>query len=346
MTRPWDRMRRVLGPVIAPIYGGVVRWRNRGFDAGRGVVRVGRPVISVGNLTTGGTGKTPMVRWVVETLRAQGAKPAIAMRGYGAGATGFSDEAEEYRAMLPGVPIVAQPDRTAGIARLLASADGAQVTHIVLDDGMQHRRVYRDVEIVLVDATRDPRRDQLLPWGDLREPLSGLARADAVVVTRVDQVSADAAKSLTTWARGMVPQGVLATARQEWTELALRSPGRGDELREVAWLRGRRVLAVCAIGNPGAFVAQVEAAAGDAGLVRSLQLVDHDPYAPETVERVLEMARACECVVTTEKDWTKLSRVEASRWPVPVARARAATRVIEGADALTSLVINAGRHGA
>src|SRR4051794_5329108 len=164
MTRGAEgRARRgpVAGPVgaaLAAVYSWEIGRRNRRYDAGRGVVRFDRPVISVGNLSVGGTGKTPMVAHIVGVLLQAGHTPAIAMRGYGSKASGGrSDEAEEYRRKFPGVPVLARPDRTLALIEQFArehdDAGGRQSDVVVLDDGFQHRKIARDLDIVLVDAS-------------------------------------------------------------------------------------------------------------------------------------------------------------------------------------------------
>jgi tetraacyldisaccharide 4'-kinase len=149
-----------IGRALSAIYAGIVSRRNRAFDAGRGVVTLDRPVISVGNLSVGGTGKTPLVAHVLEVLGGAGRNPCVAMRGYGSGRGRESDEAMLYRDQFLSVRIVAQPDRVEGLLALLASDDGGHVDSVVLDDGFQHRRLARQVDLVLVDATRDPFADR------------------------------------------------------------------------------------------------------------------------------------------------------------------------------------------
>src|ERR1043165_360740 len=154
-----------VGRLLARGYAWEIGRRNRRYDAGRGVVRFDRPVISVGNLSVGGTGKTPMVAHIVGLLLEAGRRPCIAMRGY-AGRGGMSDEAEEYRGRFPGIPIVARANRTLGLIELFSrehETGGQQTDCIVLDDGFQHRRIARDLDVVMVDASRDPFDDALLP---------------------------------------------------------------------------------------------------------------------------------------------------------------------------------------
>lgn len=323
-ARPPGPVPAPLGSLLAPVYEQIIASRNRRFDRGVDVRRFDRPVISIGNLSVGGTGKTPTVRKIVRWLIADGLLPAIAMRGYKAAPGKPGDEAVEYERTLDPwptgtrVPIVAQPNRVLGLERLLTTPTGRRVNRIVLDDGFQHRRIARDLDIVLIDATRDPWNDRLLPAGWLREPVSSLARAHAAVITHAEAVEPGAVERLMERIASVAPSAVVAAARHEWTELRVHQPS-GDRVEEPAWLRSRRPLAVCGIANPGPFIRTVEQCCGGT-LAGRVVLPDHDEYGPSTVERLLrEIARlSADVVVTTEKDWAKLSEVAPDRWPVPV----------------------------
>ncbi|MHC4129055.1 MAG: tetraacyldisaccharide 4'-kinase, partial [Planctomycetota bacterium] len=174
-----------LGALAVPaswLYGLAVAVRNRRFAHGDRVTAVGVPVVSVGNITAGGAGKTPTVTWMAAWLRAAGHNPAIAMRGYMARPDEPGDEQQEHVARLPDIHVVADPDRVGALRAFLPAHP--DVDCVLLDDGFQHRHLHRDLDLVLIDATRDTMTDRLLPRGYLREPLSNLRRADAVVVTR------------------------------------------------------------------------------------------------------------------------------------------------------------------
>jgi tetraacyldisaccharide 4'-kinase len=314
---PRPPLRGPLASLAAGVYGSVIGRRNRRFDSGKGVVTFDRPVISVGNLSVGGTGKTPMVAYLVRLLRAQGCFPCVAMRGYGrpAGEGLDSDEATIYRRQFPDLPIVAQPDRAAGLIGLFGSEEGARVDSIVLDDGFQHRRIARQVDIVLVDATRPPFKDRLLPAGWLREPLSSLKRAHAAVVTHAQAVTRTDAIEVETQLWPHLPKGVVAVCRHAWTGLRV-----GEEVVATEWLRGKCLYAACAIGNPGPFLAAARDAAG--GLVGATVLRDHAQFAPEEVRTLVDSLRQhqADVLLVTEKDWSKLAVVPPGTWPCPVAR--------------------------
>lgn len=213
----------LLGPPLAGVFAAAARYRARAYDQGRRpVARVDRPVISVGNLSAGGTGKTPAVQWVVRRLQEAGLRPAIALRGYrgqnpppsadprfvaavtlnpgecaGRRPAVLSDEAQEHRLRAPGVPVLVNPDRAAAIRACLAgsndsdAATAAAPDVFVLDDGFQHRRLHRDFDLVLIDVSRPAWRDRPLPWGYLREPPAALARAHAVALTRLNEPDPD-----------------------------------------------------------------------------------------------------------------------------------------------------------
>jgi tetraacyldisaccharide 4'-kinase len=337
-----------IGRVLEPVYAAAVARRNRRFDAGRSVVRLDRPVISVGNLSVGGTGKTPMVTLLVRELLEAGRRPCIAMRGYvprharGPANTTKSDEAELYRRLLPGVPIVAQPDRAAGLQRLFATDQGREVDCVVLDDGFQHRRLARDLDIVLLDASRDPFADRLLPAGWLREPVASLARAHAVVVTHAEMATPDRVEAILRRAAAITPRAVLAATRHKWTRLTITDPSGGEAEHAVDWLAGRRIAAVCAIGNPDAFLAGLRAAGAD--VAAAMVLPDHDRYDPETVRAILHSAAGAEAIVTTEKDWAKLGVLDPATWPCPVARPMLDLHFDRGRDDLLRAVLAADRR--
>ncbi len=290
-----------LGRVIAPLYRVVVRARNRSFDSGGRVTDVGVSVISVGNISVGGTGKTPMTRWIVRTLLEAGKKPAIAMRGYKARAGGQSDEEKEHAERLPETPIIAAPNRARAIAAFLDEHGRDSIDCVILDDGFQHRFVKRDFDLVLVDATRSPFEDKLLPAGWLREPVESLVRADAVVVTHAEAINAGELTALCAQIRAAHGREAIAITEHVWSAIAVE-----EEKMSRGWLTDKRVYAVCGVGNPGAFFAQARAAAGE--VVGMEALVDHALWTPALVERVVRSAREAgsDVILTTEKDWVKI----------------------------------------
>jgi tetraacyldisaccharide 4'-kinase len=326
-----------LAPITAPaawLYGRVIAARNRRFDGGRDVGRVGVPVISVGNLTTGGAGKTPFVAWLAERLLAAGRRPVIAMRGYGARAGRASDEAREHAERLPDVDVVADPDRRAALGAYLPAHP--EVDCVLLDDGFQHRRLHRDLDLVLVDASRPTLSDRLLPRGHLREPPSALRRADAVVVTRAAAVD-DALAEEIRRSHGREP---LAWSRHAWTRLRrFDADGDGTPV-DVAWLTGRRVAAMLGVGHPEATVAQMEAAG--AVVTARVPARDHEHYTPAKLDRARAAAAGADALVMTGKDWVKArDLIDLTAWTVPILVPDLAIEVFAGEADLTSLVLAA-----
>lgn len=293
--------RATLGALSVP-YAAAVQARNAAYD--RGLLRVrqaGVPVISVGNLTLGGTGKTPLVAWAARRCLAGGRQPAIVSRGYGAVRGQTSDEAAELALLLPGVAHVADRDRVAAAAA--AVAQGADA--IVLDDGFQHRRLARDLDIVAVDATDPFGCGHMFPRGLLREPLGGLARARAVVLTRADTIEPDRRRAiiekLAAWCRASGPRVWVAAAH---TPHRLRtSAGRELPLAAVA---GRRVVAWCGIGNPPAFRRTLERLGAE--IVEFRPFPDHHGYTADDIARLARLTTAAraDLAITTLKDLVKL----------------------------------------
>ena len=184
------------------------------------------PVISVGNLTLGGTGKTPLVAWICRQLIASGLRPAVVSRGYAARKGDTSDEAAELAILLPGVPHVADRDRVSGAAT--AARLGVHV--VVLDDGFQHRRLHRNLDVVAIDASDPFGCGHLFPRGLLRERVCGLARADAVVLTRATGVDPDrraAIRNEVNCARGGRPVVWLETEHRPTATRTATGGGRG-----------------------------------------------------------------------------------------------------------------------
>jgi tetraacyldisaccharide 4'-kinase len=297
-----NHLSRLLVP-LSGVYGVLMRLRNRRYDRSQAAVRrVEIPVISVGNITVGGTGKTPMVMEVVRRLGVWGLRPAVLTRGYRAGVRTQADEVCELQDALPGVPVVVDPDRVAGAA-------AAQREHgadcVVLDDGFQHRRLARDLDIVLIDALRPWGGGHVLPAGRLREPLNGLKRADVLIVTRANQVVPEVLERITGKLRELAGEQPILPAAVEPQALV----DLNGQLLPATALSGRRVLPVCGIGNPATFEKLVSELAD--GCLPLLAFSDHHRYRPGDVARI--EARSAELgaaeVVTTRKDWAKLAGI-------------------------------------
>lgn len=297
------------------IYGSIISARNTRFDRRPGAVRrVRAPVISVGNLTAGGTGKTPLVIEIVRLLERHRRRPAILTRGYGAQRGQMADEVQEFQAALPKTPVVVNADRVLGADRAQREF-GADV--LVLDDGFQHRRLGRDLDLVLIDALQPWGGGQLLPAGLLREPLSSLRRAGGVVITRANQVSSAALQRLRREIAGLCASAPIFVAGVEADRL---TDARGKDV-PLTSLHGQRVAAVCGLGNPRTFVALLKSA-GRAAEVAALRFRDHHRYRDADMKRIENHARhhRCDVVVTTRKDWSKLAPLWPPDAPTPLLR--------------------------
>jgi len=306
-TRWEERLARG-GPAVAwlalpaGLYSLAVRARGAAYD--RGLCRswsLGVPVVCAGNLTTGGTGKTPFVAWLVRELAQRGFRPGILSRGYRSGPQGTNEEAELLAELCPGVPHVQDPDRVRGGRALVAQERDV----VVLDDGFQHRRLARDLDLVLVDATRpwglaahDGREATraLLPRGLLREPPEALARAHALVVTRSDAVPAESLAALERELAEQAPGRPIVLASHA-PRAFVDEAGRASPLDS---LRGATVDAVSAIGNPAAFEGTLRALGLSIGEHRVF--ADHHRYARAELDGLGQHRP----LVTTQKDAVKL----------------------------------------
>ncbi|MEM7755671.1 MAG: tetraacyldisaccharide 4'-kinase [Planctomycetota bacterium] len=336
MNSPLPPPLRPLGPALAAVYRAGLNHNTRRFDRGQGVVTLDRPVISIGNLSVGGTGKSPMVANIVRTLRDAGHTPAIAMRGYKS-TNGLSDEADSYTRALPEVPVIANPDRLHALLKHFASEDGERTDCIVLDDGFQHRKLARQLDLVLIDATRSPFDDRLLPAGFLREATKALARATAVIITHADRVDATQHADLCARIESLGPP-IIASTTHAWLGLDV-FENAADHAEPIAWLRGRRLAVVTAIGRPESVLAAARDAVGtDPAAV--LTLPDHDPYAPSTLARIERLVRdhAASALLVTDKDWSKLRHKDPERFGIPIARPRLGLGFLDGEDRLARLV--------
>ena len=326
------------------------------YSAGwRSAHRLPVPVVSVGNLAVGGTGKTPFTRWLVTELQQRGRRPAVLHGGYA------EDEPELHRAWYPEVPVIGERDRVSG--GLQAVEAGADV--LVLDDGFQHRRLARDLDIVLVAAENWSERPKLLPRGPWRESPEALSRAQAVVVTR-KMATFEHAEEVLTALRRRVPEAVAAqvhlrpagwrvygvrTGTVESRHGALEGVRPGAEAGEIpgsARVAGRGIdsgpgpvvesgppgeaVAVAGVARPDAFLANAEGAGARIGAVLTFR--DHHPYDERDLRRIRDVS-AGRVIVTTAKDAVKLAPLapDLELWILEQKVA-----VEQGADALSRLL--------
>lgn len=283
---------RWAGPLLAPVYGLGVGI-HRAFSKKKFA-----PIatICVGNLTAGGTGKTPAVIYFARELAACGRKPAILMRGYKAQG---GDEAEEAKAALRDldVPILLGGDRYAGAIK--ARELGRDV--VLLDDGFQHWRLARDLDVVLIDATDPFGSGALIPAGRLREPAGGLARAGVVVLTRSNLVGKKERDEVVGKIKAVAPGAAVLVSRH--VPSGLRSLNGNRARNSIEELRGKSVMAACGIGNPGAFRTTLEQAG--ARVDAFVAFDDHHEFTAGDVAGISNRAGAS-VVVVTEKDAVKI----------------------------------------
>jgi tetraacyldisaccharide 4'-kinase len=267
------------------------------------------PVVSVGNLTLGGTGKTPMVEWVARWFRRRDVRVTVISRGYGAEAGAVNDEALELEQNLPDVPHLQNPDRVEA-AELAVEELHCQA--IVLDDAFQHRRIGRDLDIVMLDALEPFGFGHVFPRGTLREPLTGLGRADVVVLSRADMSQPDERARIREEALRHAPGA--AWAEVTHAPRALRSSsGRREPLES---LRGQPVAAFCGIGNPAGFRHTLRTFGCRVAAFR--EFPDHYRYNRADVESLIDWAGELDvaAVVCTHKDLVKLSVDQLGRHPL------------------------------
>ena len=287
-------MRALLTP-IEVAYRGTVAIRGWMYDSGLfHAENFSVAVVSVGNLSVGGTGKTPVAAWIARTLTERGIKPGIVLRGYG------GDETLVHQRLNAHVPVVVESDRPRGIRE--AIAQGADV--VIMDDAFQHRRAARDVDVLLVDADSWSGSPRLLPAGPWREPLRSARRASLVIITRktADKATVEAARRALASAAPQVPIAVVHLAPGE-----LRSTTTGQTLPLHA-LRGADLTAIAAIARPESFFRQLTALGA---VVRPHSFADHHAFTRSEARHLAAQASSSDFVVCTLKDAVKLESI----WP-------------------------------
>ncbi|HEY0765202.1 MAG TPA: tetraacyldisaccharide 4'-kinase [Pyrinomonadaceae bacterium] len=337
-------MKSIVLPPLSLLYGAVTRTRLSLYRRGTfQTTKLDRPVISIGNITTGGTGKTPLVEYVARLIAVQGKKVCILTRGYG------RKDPHLQVIVSDGYGVLASPSeagdepyllatRLKGLAAVISSADriaaGREAIKdfgtecFVLDDGFQHLRLARDLNVVTIDATNPWGGGRLLPHGRLRESLDGLRRADCAVITRCDQVES------------------VSRLREEISELTNDRPVFESQMKmvRVAPLKNggealeapKRVAAFCGVGNPGSFFAKLKQAGYEVELEKAFH--DHHVYSQDEIDSIIKETRA-EALITTAKDAVKLRTLSFSI-PCYVMEIEIA---IENADDFTSLITAAAR---
>lgn len=328
---------RAVMSATEPCYASVMLLRNKLYDSGLlKASRLERPVISIGNITAGGTGKTPVVRWIAERLREEGRQVGILTRGYKAGPNLVADEVQMLeRSLNEGsarpVYLRAQPDRLAAGQSLLKEHSNIGV--LLLDDGFQHRRLARDFDLVLVSAANPFGYGHVLPRGLLREPRRGLRRSTALVLTHADQVSAGDLSRIESQLRSYAP-GV-PIYRAVHVQAGLRSPrcaSAGPPDQPLDLLSRRPFFAFCGIGSPEVFDSQLRRFGKQ--YVGHRWLDDHHRYTAADLITLRAQARqaGAQLLVTTEKDWVKVASLPESHALPEIMRIDLHVRFLDGSD--------------
>lgn len=311
---PQDRLWRMLLGLASLPYGFVVGLRDLSFEFGiRPVRKAGVPVISIGNLTTGGTGKTPVVAMVCELLRELQLRPGIISRGYGVAVGQPNDEKLLLEMVLPDVPHVQHRKRIIAARQIMKSSSRPVPEALVMDDGFQHRQLHRDLDLVLVDATNPFGYGRLLPRGLLREPVGALTRADAVLLTRANLVSSQQHEAL-------IRQINEAARRQipvfQVSFLPTQLLGVFGQIRDIALREHQTVTAFCGIGAPENFFETIRRMGLRLESPQTLIFPDHHQYTPADLEAIREHARSerSQAIMMTLKDLVKIQPLLAD-WP-------------------------------
>ena len=289
---------RTARALLAPaevLYRAVIAARGKLFDWGAFPAEsFSIPILSIGNLSVGGTGKTPVAAWFVRRLSERGVRPGIVLRGYG------GDETIVHERLNAGVPVIEAPDRVRGIREAIAYGVGA----VVLDDAFQHRRAARDADVVLVNADAWTGSTRLLPAGPWREPLRSARRANLLIITRKTadrSVVEDVRRALARAA----PRVPVATVYLGPGELKSTTTGQTLPLHVV---QGADLTAIAAIAHPGSFFKQLTELGA---VVRPHSFADHHAFTEREARDLAARAIDSDFVVCTLKDAVKLE----SLWP-------------------------------
>jgi tetraacyldisaccharide 4'-kinase len=329
---PCKRLLRFLLFLLSIVYALTIRLRNFCYD--RGMLKTypaDVPVISVGNITTGGTGKTPLVIWLYNILQQKGLKCAILTRGYKSGQGKLTDEPAILAKSCPGANVIVNPDRVAGTAKAVGQF-GADV--IVMDDGFQHRRLQRDLDIIAIDATCPFGYGRLLPGGLLREPIGSIGRADAAVITRYDQADDDSIAETKRQIEQITRDIAVAKAIHKHPCVKAIK----DEPISIEQLRGKTIYVFCGIGNPEAFLQRLKEFGPN--IAGSRIYNDHHDYTQQDISDIYEEARYlnAEMILSTEKDWIKTALLWQKDENILFAYLAVELEFVSGADTIEALV--------
>ena len=286
------------------VYCSIIRLRNFFYD--KHIFKEHNtpiPVVSIGNVTVGGTGKTPLVIWLCKQL-SQNYNCVILTRGYKAHnsycAKRNTDEPEMLSKSCPDAKVIVNPNRVVGAAEAIGKFN---TKLIIMDDGFQHRRLARDLDIVTIDATRPFGYGKIIPAGLLREPVSSLKRADAVVITRCDTANESELNKLEEKLKAINPKIIVSRS----IHAPVHAININKEEINLQQLKDKKVFAFCGIGNPEAFLHTIRNLGCD--IAGSKIYNDHHNYINDDLSDICKQAKhsKAEIILTTQKDWTKIS---------------------------------------
>lgn len=339
---------KTLLAIIACIYSIIIKLRNLLYD-----VKVFKTyqhettVISIGNITTGGTGKTPLVIWLYNFLAERNVKCAILTRGYKAdkksnssqiesGKTtsiSYTDEPAILSESCPKSKVIVNPDRVAGASEAIEKF-APEV--LILDDGFQHRRLARDLDIITIDATQPFGYNKILPAGLLREPLNSLKRANAIVLTRCDQIPAPELNRIENKLQAVNPDMIITRSVHKVAGVKTTD---GESINNEN-LKGKKIFAFCGIGNPNAFLNTIKTLGAE--LTGTKIFNDHYQYTDTCLSEIYELAglSKAELILTTQKDWTKIRHFKPQIKDLPLTYIIIEIKFLAGEDKLRLLIDN------
>jgi len=340
----WAFMLRLLLSVVSVFYWIAVGIRNLLFD--QKIIKQHKedvPVLSVGNITAGGTGKTPLVIWLCNLLKEKNIRCAVLTRGYKAenfesldGQQAFMDEPAVFEQNCPDVPVIIQADRIAGA---ILAVDTYSAKALIMDDGFQHRKLYRDLDIITIDAMDPFGSGKLLPAGLLREPAGSLRRADIVVMTRCDKVSKENLEAIAAEIWQINPDLPIVKSIHQPVSIIYSN----TKIAPPDELNGKNVFAFCGIGNPNAFFETLKVLGANLTGCRSFN--DHYHYVAEDINKIAQTASKSDAkmILTTEKDWTKIQSLLAAQnlSEIPFAFLKIDMKIIDGEEKFRRLIENA-----
>jgi len=272
-------------------------------------IRLPVKLISIGNITTGGTGKTPFVEFTAKYLNEVGKRVAILSRGYGGNKSSredsenVNDECLTLRENLRDVPVLVDKDRVASGEKAISDYG---VDCLILDDGFQHLKLRRDLDIVIIDSLNPFGGENLIPRGTLREPLRNLGRADLFVISHCNQSDEQTIKSIYTRLNQINPHAPVCESAHR--PIFIENITDGSTL-EPEWLKGKMIYGLSAIGNPESFALTLKELEAD--LIRHRVFSDHHVYTKEEIDDVISEARSlgADAIVVTQKDIVKIRKM-------------------------------------